>query len=466
MSIKNQRTLASEISLSGKGVHTGIKVTATLKPAPENHGYKFCRVDLEGKPVINALADNVTDTSRGTTLTENGASVSTIEHLLAAFYGMNLDNVLVELDGPEAPIMGGSSWQFVEAIKKAGIVEQKRLRNYFEVKEKIIFSNEECGVDLIIYPDDHLSVNVLIDYNSKILGNQYAVLNRKDDFEKEIARSRTFCFFHELEPLWEAGLIKGGDLENAIVILEKDVSSEEIERITSLFNLPKITAHTEGILNNTALRYPNEPARHKLLDLLGDMALVGQHLKGKIVATRPGHTANTKLAKLVRQEIKKAKSGKAVPQYDPNAEPVASIQDIRDFLPHRYPFLLVDKIIYKDERSVVGIKNVTYNEHFFQGHFPAEPVMPGVLIIEAMAQVGGMLMLDTIDDPSEYSTYFLKIDKVKFKQKVVPGDTLILKLERSEDVVRHGIFSMYGHAYVGNKIVAEGELVASIIKNK
>ncbi|HUS85725.1 MAG TPA: bifunctional UDP-3-O-[3-hydroxymyristoyl] N-acetylglucosamine deacetylase/3-hydroxyacyl-ACP dehydratase [Bacteroidales bacterium] len=466
MSIRKQRTLASEISLTGKGVHTGIEVTATLKPAPENHGYKFCRVDLEGKPVINALTDNVTDTSRGTTLMENGASVSTIEHILAAFYGMNLDNVMVELDGPEAPIMGGCSLKFVEAVKEAGIVEQNVLRDYFEVKEKITYSDEEQGVDLIIYPDDHLSVNVLIDYNSKILGNQYAVLDRKDNFEKDIAGSRTFCFFHELEPLHKAGLIRGGDLDNAIVILEEDVSPEEIERIARLFNLPKITAHTEGILNNTALRYPNEPARHKLLDLLGDMALVGQHIKGKIVATRPGHSSNTKLAKLVRQEIKKARAGKDIPKYDPNSEPVATIEDIRRFLPHRYPFLLVDKVIYKDERSVVGIKNVTFNELFFQGHFPAESVMPGVLIIEAMAQVGGLLMLNAIDEPELYSTYFLKIDKVKFKQKVVPGDTLILKLEKSDDVIRHGIFSMYGHAYVGNKVVAEGELVAQIVKNK
>ena len=464
MSIK-QRTLAKEATLTGKGLHTGVNVTVTFKPAPENHGYKFCRTDLPGSPIIEALADNVTETSRGTTLEQNGASVATIEHILASFYGLNLDNVLVEINGPEAPIMGGSSLKFVEAIKEAGIVEQKAERNYFTVRKKIAYSDEEHGVDLIIYPDDHLSINVLIDYNSKILGNQYAMLNNKNDFEKEIARSRTFVFFHELEPLFKAGLIKGGDLDNAIVILEKEVSQEEIDRIAKLFNKPNISTHKEGILNNTALRFPNEPARHKLLDLLGDMALVGQHIKGKIVATRPGHYSNTRLAQLVRQEIKKAESKKEIPEYDPNIEPVYNIDEVKRRLPHRYPFLLVDKVIYLDDTSVVGVKNVTFNEQFFQGHFPDEPVMPGVLLVEAMAQVGGMLVLSTVDEPERYSTYFLKIDKVKFKAKVVPGDTLVIKLEMT-DIVRRGIVSMYGRTYVGSKLVAEGELVAQIIKNK
>lgn len=464
MSIK-QRTLAKEATLTGKGLHTGVNVTVTFKPAPENHGYKFCRVDLPGKPIIDALADNVTETSRGTTLEQNGATVATIEHVLAAFYGLNLDNVLVDIDGPEAPIMGGSSMMFVEAIKAAGIIEQQADRNYFIVKKKIAYSDEEHGVDLIIYPDDHLSINVLIDYNSKILGNQYAMLNNKNDFEKEIARSRTFVFFHELEPLFKAGLIKGGDLDNAIVILEKEVGQEEIDRIATLFSKPNISTHKEGILNNTALRFANEPARHKLLDLLGDMALVGQHIKGKIVATRPGHYSNTRLAKLVRQEIKKSESKKEIPEYDPNEEPVYNIDEVKRRLPHRYPFLLVDKVIHIDDTSVVGIKNVTFNEQFFQGHFPNEPIMPGVLLIEAMAQVGGMLVLATVDDPERYSTYFLKIDKVKFKAKVVPGDTLIIKLEMT-DVVRRGIVNMYGRTYVGNKLVAEGELVAQVIKNK
>ncbi|MEZ4999329.1 MAG: bifunctional UDP-3-O-[3-hydroxymyristoyl] N-acetylglucosamine deacetylase/3-hydroxyacyl-ACP dehydratase [Bacteroidales bacterium] len=464
MSVK-QRTLAKEATLTGKGLHTGVNVTVTFKPAPENHGYKFCRTDLPGSPIIDAIADNVTETSRGTTLEQNGASVATIEHILASFYGLNLDNVLVDINGPEAPIMGGSSLKFVEAIREAGIVEQKAERNYFTVTKKIAYSDEEHGVDLIIYPDDHLSINVLIDYNSKILGNQYAMLNNKNDFEKEIARSRTFVFFHELEPLFKAGLIKGGDLDNAIVILEKEVSQEEIDRIAQLFNKPNISTHKEGILNNTALRFPNEPARHKLLDLLGDMALVGQHIKGKIVATRPGHYSNTRLALLVRQEIKKAESKKEIPEYDPNIEPVYNIDEVKRRLPHRYPFLLVDKVIHLDETSVVGVKNVTFNEQFFQGHFPDEPVMPGVLLVEAMAQVGGMLVLSTVDEPERYSTYFLKIDKVKFKAKVVPGDTLVIKLEMT-DIVRRGIVSMYGRTYVGSRLVAEGELVAQIIKNK
>ncbi len=464
MSIK-QRTLKADVSLTGKGLHTGVDVNITFKPAPVGHGFKFCRVDMPGKPIINALAENVVDTSRGTTLQENGATVATIEHVLASFYGMNLDNILVEIDGPEAPIMGGSSAIFVEEIIKVGIVEQDADRNYYVVKEKITYSDEENGVDLIIYPDDHLSINVLIDYNSKILGNQYAMLNNKKDFEKEISSSRTFVFFHELEPLYKAGLIKGGDLDNAIVILEKEVPQSELDRIAQLFNKPHINAHKEGVLNNTDLRFPNEPARHKLLDLLGDMALVGQHIKGKIVATRPGHLSNTNLAKLVRQEIKKGRLKNDVPVYDPNAEPVYSTTEVRKILPHRYPFLLVDKIIYKDDTSVVGIKNTTVNEEFFQGHFPEEPVMPGVLQVEAMAQVGGILVLSTVDEPERWSTYFLKIDKVKFKRKVVPGDTLIIKLEMTDEV-RRGIVSMYGRVYVGSNLAAEGELVAQIVKNK
>jgi UDP-3-O-[3-hydroxymyristoyl] N-acetylglucosamine deacetylase/3-hydroxyacyl-[acyl-carrier-protein] dehydratase len=332
----------------------------TLKPAPANHGYKFCRVDLPGKPVIDALAEHVTETSRGTTLVQNNASVQTIEHVLAAFHGLRVDNALIEMDGPEAPILGGSSRKFVEAIKEAGIVDQKEERNYFVVKQKITYSDEEHGVDLIVYPDDHLSINVLIDYNSKILGNQYAILDTIDDFEGEISNSRTFVFFHELEPLYKAGLIKGGDLDNAIVILEKEVEQEEIDRISTLFKRPGISKHTAGVLNNTELRFPNEPARHKLLDIIGDIALVGHPIKGKIVATRPGHFANTRLARIMRQEMKKALSKRDIPVYDPSLPPVFTVEDIRKRLPHRYPFLLVDKIISLDETSIVGIKNVTF----------------------------------------------------------------------------------------------------------
>ncbi len=462
---EKQRTLASEISLTGKGLHTGNNVTITFKPAPVNHGYKFCRVDLPGKPTIDALAEHVTDTSRGTTLVQNNASVSTIEHVLAAFHGLRVDNAIIELNAPEAPIMGGSAWKFIEAINKAGIVEQKEDRNYFVVKQKITYSDEEHGVDLIVYPDDHFSVNVLIDYNSKILGNQYAILDSIDDFEGSIANSRTFVFFHELEPLFNRGLIKGGDLDNAIVILEKEVEQAEIDRIARLFNRPGINTHTAGILNNTELRYTNEPARHKLLDIMGDLALVGHPIKGKVVATRPGHYANTRLARIIRQEMKKALSKLDIPVYDASLPPVYNIEEIKKRLPHRFPFLLVDKIIALDESSIVGIKNVTFNESFFQGHFPNEPVMPGVLLVEALAQTGGLLVLSSIEDPEKYSTYFLKIDKLKFKHKVIPGDTVILKMELA-DVMRRGIVTMFGQAFVGNKLVLEGEMTAQVIKNK
>ena len=462
---EKQRTLAKEVTLSGRGLHTGVNVNITFKPAPANHGYKFCRTDLPGKPIIDAIAENVTDTSRGTTLVQNDASVSTIEHALAALHGLRVDNALIELDGPEAPIMGGAAWKFTEAINSVGLTEQKEERNYFVVKQKIVYSDEEHGVDLIVYPDDHLSINVLIDYNSKVLGNQYAILDSIDDFEKDISRSRTFVFFHELEPLHRMGLIKGGDLDNAVVILEKEVEQEEIDRIALMFNRPGISKHTAGILNNTELRYPNEPARHKLLDILGDLALVGQPIKGKVVATRPGHYANTRLAKLIRQEIKKAHSKKNVPEYDPSVPPVYTLEDIKKRLPHRYPFLLVDKVISIDESTVVGIKNVTFDEHFFQGHFPDEPVMPGVLIVESLAQCGGLLILSGVDEPEKYSTYFLKIDKLKFKHKVVPGDTLILRMELVEPM-RRGIVMMYGQAFVGSHLVAEGEMTAQVIKNK
>jgi len=462
---EKQRTLARDVVLNGKGLHTGINVKITFKPAPANHGYKFCRVDLPDKPLIDALAEHVTDTSRGTTLAQNNASVATIEHTLAALYGLSIDNALIELDGPEAPIMGGASSKFVEAIKEAGIVDQKEDRNYFVVKQKIAFSDEEHGVDLIVYPDDHLSIHVLIDYNSRILGNQYAILDSIDDFEDQISKSRTFVFFHELEPLFNMGLIKGGDLDNAVVILEKEVEQEEIDRIARLFNRPGINKHTAGILNNTELRFPNEPARHNLLDLMGDLALVGLPIKGKVVATRPGHHANTRLAGIIRQEMKKMFSKLDIPVYDPGVPPVLSIENIKKLLPHRSPFLLVDKIISIDDTTVVGVKNVTFNEPFFQGHFPDEPVMPGVLLVEALAQAGGILVMKNVDEPERYSTYFLKIDKLKFKHKVVPGDTVILKMELTEPM-RRGIVTMYGQAFVGSNLVVEGEMTAQVIKNK
>ena len=462
---EKQKTLANEVSLKGKGLHSGLDVTVTFKPAPANHGYKFCRTDLPGRPMIDAIADNVTDTSRGTTLVQGEASVATIEHVLAAFAGLKVDNALIEMNGPEAPIMGGSSQMFVEAIKEAGIVELKEDRNYFVVKEKITFSDEEHGVDMIIYPDDHFSVNVLIDYNSKILGNQYAILDDINDFEADICRSRTFVFFHELEPLYKMGLIKGGDLDNAIVIMEREVAQEEIDRIAQMVNKPHITSHHAGILNNTELRYANEPARHKLLDIIGDLALVGQPIKGKVVATRPGHYANTRLARKIRQEIKKQHSKKEIPVIDLSKPPVMTIEQIKKLLPHRYPFLLIDRVTELTENHVVGYKNTTYNEAFFQGHFPTEHVLPGVLLVEAMAQMGGILVLRNVDEPERYSTYFLKIDKVKFKQKVIPGDTVIFRCDLTEPI-RRGIVVMFGQAFVGDKLIAEGELTAQVIKNK
>jgi UDP-3-O-[3-hydroxymyristoyl] N-acetylglucosamine deacetylase / 3-hydroxyacyl-[acyl-carrier-protein] dehydratase len=462
---EKQKTLAKEVTLRGKGLHSGVDVNITFKPAPANHGYKFCRVDLPGKPMIDAIADNVTDTSRGTTLVQGEASVATIEHVLAAFAGLKIDNAIIEIDAPEAPIMGGSSNKFVEAIKEAGIVDLKEERNYFVIKEKISFSDEEHGVDMIIYPDDHFSVNVLIDYNSKILGNQYAILDNINDFEAEISRSRTFVFFHELEPLFKMGLIKGGDLDNAIVIMEREVEQEEIDRIAKMVNKPGITEHHAGILNNTQLRYPNEPARHKLLDIIGDLALVGQPIKGKVVATRPGHYANTRLARKIRQEVKKQHSKREIPIYDPTKPSLLTVEQIKKILPHRFPMLMIDRIIELTETHVIGYKNTTYNEAFFQGHFPDEHVFPGVLLVEAMAQVGGILVLAGVDEPEKYSTYFLKIDKVKFKQKVVPGDTIMFRCDLTEPI-RRSIVIMFGQAFVGNKLVAEGELTAQVIKNK
>ena len=462
---EKQRTLVNEVSLSGKGLHSGIDVNVTFKPAPPNHGYKFCRTDLPGAPLIDAIAENVTETSRGTTLVQGEASVATIEHILAAFAGMLVDNALIEINGPEAPIMGGSSRMFVEALKKAGIVEQEEDRNYYAIREKITFSDEEHGVDLIIYPDDRFSAHVLIDYNSKILGNQYAILDQIDDFEKEIAGSRTFVFFHELEPLFRMGLIRGGDLENAVVILEREVEQEEIDRIAKMFNKPGITKHNAGVLNNTKLRYPNEPARHKLLDLMGDLALVGQPIKGKVVATRPGHYSNTRLARLVRQQIKRQATKKEIPLLDTTRPAVMDIQQIKKLLPHRFPFLMVDKILELSTNHVIGMKNTTYNEAFFQGHFEQEHVFPGVLLVETMAQVGGILVLHNVDEPERYSTYFLKIERLKFRHKIIPGDTIIVRADMTEPI-RRNIVIMYCQAFVGEKVVAEGEMTAQVIKNK
>lgn len=462
---EKQRTLKAPIAFKGTGLHTGVEVNMTFHPAPDSHGYIFKRTDLPGQPTINALAENVVETSRGTTLEENGARISTIEHVLASFAGMGIDNVLVEVDAPEVPILDGSSLEYVEAIEKTGYTEQQTDRKYFILKEKLEYYDEEHGIHIIAYPDKIQSINVLIDYNSKVLGNQYASLEDLENFKEEIAPCRTFVFLHELEYLVKNNLIKGGDVDNAIIIVDRPVKQEELDRLTTLFNKPKVEVMPEGILNNVDLRFPNEPARHKLLDLIGDLALVGRWFKAKIIATRPGHQSNNEFARALRQVMKKAALQKKVPIYNPNIEPLLDINEVKKRLPHRYPFLLVDKVIRMDEKSVVGIKNVTLNEPFFTGHFPEEPVMPGVLLIEAAAQVGGMLVLGTVHDPENYSTYFLKIDKVKFKRKVVPGDTLILKMDLLEPI-RRGIALMFAEIFVGNKLVMEGELMAQIVKNK
>ncbi len=462
---EKQTTLKAPISFSGKGLHTGVEVNMTFKPAPDSHGYIFKRVDLPGQPIINALAENVVETSRGTVLEENGARVSTVEHVLASFVGMKIDNVLIEVDGPEAPILDGSAIEFATAIEKTGKVDQKTDRKYFILKEKLEYYDEEHGIHIIAYPDKIQSLNVLIDYNSKVLGNQYASLEELENFKEEIAPCRTFVFLHELEFLAKNNLIKGGDVDNAIIIVDRKVSQEELDRLANLFNKPKVKVQPEGILNNVDLRFANEPARHKLLDLMGDLALVGRWFKAKIIATRPGHQSNNEFARALRQVMKKEAIQKQIPVYNPNVPAILDINEVKKRLPHRYPFLLVDKVIKMDDKSVVGIKNVTMNEPFFLGHFPEEPVMPGVLLVEASAQVGGMLVLGTVPDPENYSTYFLKVDKVKFKRKVVPGDTLILKVDLLEPI-RRGIALVYSEVFVGNQLVMEGELMAQIVKTK
>ncbi|MBN1131912.1 MAG: bifunctional UDP-3-O-[3-hydroxymyristoyl] N-acetylglucosamine deacetylase/3-hydroxyacyl-ACP dehydratase [Bacteroidales bacterium] len=462
---EKQCTLKDSITFKGKGLHTGIDVTMTLKPAPDSHGYIFRRIDLPGQPLVNALAENAVDTARGTTLEENGVRVSTVEHVLASLAGMKLDNVLIEINGPETPIMDGSARQYVEAIEKTGVVEQRTDRKYFMLKEKIEYYDDKNNIHIIAYPDRIQSINVLIDYNSKVLGNQHASLEDLKDFSVEIAPSRTFVFLHELEYLAKNNLIKGGDLDNAIVIVDRQVTQEELDHLAEVLNKPRIKVQPEGILNNIELRFPNEPARHKLLDMVGDLALVGRWFKAKIIATRPGHHSNIEFARILRQIMKKTALQKQVPLYNPNLEPILDINEVKRRLPHRPPFLLIDKVIHLDEKSVVCIKNVTMNEPFFVGHFPDEPIMPGVLQIEAAAQAGGMLVMGTVPDPENYTTYFLKIDKVRFKNKVVPGDTLILKMDLLEPI-RRGIALMFAEVFVGNKLVMEGEMMAQIVKVK
>jgi len=462
---EKQRTIKRPVTVKGRGLHTGLEVEVTFKPAPENHGYVFKRIDLEGTPIVQAIADNVVDTSRSTVIEANGAKVGTVEHILSALSGLQIDNVLIEINAAETPIMDGSARYFVEALLEAEIEDQNAEREYYVVKTPISYSDPERGIELIIIPDDELSVNVMIDYKSKILSNQYATISSLKDYKTEIATCRTFVFLREVETLLAHNLIKGGDLDNAIVIVDREVNQEELDRLADLFNKPRMKVKSQGVLNNLELSFSNEPARHKLLDIIGDLALVGFPIKGRILATRPGHAANAAFAKIIRKEIKKDKAKGNIPTYNPNAKPLLDVNQIKKTLPHRPPFLLVDKIMEIKATEIIGIKSVTINEPFFVGHFPEEPVMPGVLIVEAMAQVGGILVLNALEDAHLYSTYFLKIDKVKYRQKVVPGDTLIFKLELTTPI-RRGIAEMRGLAYVGSTLVTEGEFTAQIIKNK
>jgi UDP-3-O-[3-hydroxymyristoyl] N-acetylglucosamine deacetylase/3-hydroxyacyl-[acyl-carrier-protein] dehydratase len=456
-----QQTIKHEATLSGVGLHTGKNVTVRFMPAANNHGIKFQRVDLPDKPIIPADCDLVTTVQRGTTLEKGTGMVATVEHLMSALIGLQIDNCLVQVDGIEIPIMDGSAKYFVEALEGAGILEQTEERDIFELRQNIHYIDKETGAEYLAMPSNRYKVTALIDYKSEILGQQHATLDKVADFKKEIAPARTFAFLHELEMLYEAGLIRGGDLNNAIVVVDKPVTPEEQAKLAIMFNKPDIKVVEEGILNNVDLYHHNEPARHKLLDVVGDLGLIGTPIHANIIATKPGHKHNVEFAKVLKAHIKQERMKDPAPVYDPNKEPVYSATDIERILPHRYPFLFIDKIISLTETEVVGVKAVTFNEEFFRGHFPGNPVMPGVLQIEAMAQTGGILVLHNLPDPHNYDTYFLKINNVKFKARVVPGDVILFKLELLAPM-RRGIIEMRGSAYVGNKLVSEAELMAKI----
>ena len=461
--MSKQKTLKGSFALCGKGLHTGLSLTVTFNPAPENSGYKIQRIDLDGEPVIEAIAENVVDTQRGTVLGKGDIRVSTIEHGMSALYAMGIDNCLIQVNGPEFPILDGSAAMYVDKIKEIGIEEQNAPKDYYIIRHKIEVKDEETGSCITILPDENFSITTMCSFESKFINSQFATLDNMEDYAKDIAQARTFVFVRDIEPLLKANLIKGGDMDNAIVIYERQTTQERLDQLADFLKVPRLDATKLGYIQHKPLVWENEFTRHKLLDIIGDMALIGRPIKGRIIATRPGHTINNKFARLMRREIRKHEI--QAPIYDCNEPPVMDVNRIRELLPHRYPMQLVDKVVSLGANSIVGVKNVTGNEPFFQGHFPDEPVMPGVLQIEAMAQCGGLLVLNTVEDPKSWSTYFMRIDDVKFRQKVVPGDTLLFKVDLLAPV-RHGISSMKGYVFVGDKVVSEATFTAQIVKNK
>ena len=458
-----QQTLKGSFALCGKGLHTGLSLTVTFNPAPENSGYKIQRIDLDGQPVIEAIAENVVDTQRGTVLGKGDVRVSTIEHGMSALYAMGIDNCLIQVNGPEFPILDGSAAMYVEKIKEIGIEEQNAPKDYYIIRHKIEVKDEESGSCITILPDEEFSLTTMCSFESKFINSQFATLDNMDDYASEIAQARTFVFVRDIEPLLKANLIKGGDMDNAIVIYERQTTQERLDQLADFLKVPRLDATKLGYIQHKPLVWENECTRHKLLDIIGDMALIGRPIKGRIIATRPGHTINNKFARLMRREIRKHEI--QAPIYDCNEPPVMDVNRIRELLPHRYPMQLVDKVVSLGASSIVGVKNVTSNEPFFTGHFPEEPVMPGVLQVEAMAQCGGLLVLNQLEEPERWSTYFMKLDDVKFRKKVVPGDTLLFRVELLAPV-RHGISSMKGYMFVGDQVVAEATFTAQIVKNK
>ena len=463
MNTHKQKSLKGSFSLCGKGLHTGLSLTVTFNPAPENYGYKIQRIDLEGMPIIDAVAEHVVDTQRGTVLGKGDVRVSTVEHGLAALYALGIDNCLIQVNGPEFPILDGSAAMYITQIEEVGIEELNAPKDWYIIRKKIEVKDEETGSCITILPDEEFSLTAMCSFNSKFINSQFATLDKMDAFPTEIAQARTFVFVRDIEPLLKANLIKGGDLDNAIVIYEKQTTQERLDQLADFLKVPHMDATKLGYIQHKPLVWENECTRHKLLDIIGDMALIGKPIKGRIIATRPGHTINNKFARQMRREIRKHEI--QAPIYDPNDAPVMDNVRIRELLPHRYPMQLVDKVIALGATSIVGVKNITANEPFFQGHFPQEPVMPGVLQIEAMAQCGGLLVLNNLEEPERWSTYFLKIDDVKFRQKVVPGDTLMFKVDLLAPV-RHGISSMKGYVFVGDHVVSEATFTAQIVKNK